>query len=205
MADGLVHSIPEIVTDCNVEHALKTLGECDPETSENWPKDIYQILSVVFMPDNRPRVTSCMGGRPSKQQVIFLIEHLAHQYNIRLRHLIRAGLFDYGCDSEAEAHREGYVYLIECEQGQFYKIGRTNDLQRRFDQFGVQLPFKVSIRHAIKVHDMACAELALHDKFTSFRTNGEWFNLPIEEVDWFCQITDYAINNERLSLGKSLQ
>lgn len=189
--DQFSHSIPDIVTDEDVAVALETLGQKDPETGENWPMQIYQILTVVFAEERHPRLIPCLGNKPTKEQIVLLIECLAHEYDIRPMSAIRTELFYHGCSCQNEMHQSGYVYLLECEQGEFYKIGRTNDLNRRMDQFGIQLPFKISLRHTIKVPDMVCAEAALHSKFASRRTNGEWFKLSIEDVDWFCQMPNY--------------
>lgn len=67
-----------------------------------------------------------------------------------------------------------YVYLLESNMG-YYKIGITKDLNKRIKQFGVQLPFKVSILWFVDVDDARRYEKWLHNFFKNKRVNGEWF------------------------------
>jgi hypothetical protein len=85
--------------------------------------------------------------------------------------------------SDAEAEYRGFVYLLGSPEG-YCKIGRTINLQSRLHSIGLQLPFKVELLHTIKVSDPVKAERFLHKKFADCRTNGEWFLLSIEQINW---------------------
>jgi len=89
----------------------------------------------------------------------------------------------------------GYVYLLQSPDGHF-KIGRSKDVPARVRTLGIQLPYPVKLRHQVAVvSDAAIAEKFLHNKFKHYRTNGEWFRLPSEAVDWLCTLKDGAIDD----------
>ena len=73
----------------------------------------------------------------------------------------------------------GVVYVLKSAYG--YKIGRTRNLPKRMQTFGVQLPFMYTIPFCVWFDDCHAAERRYHDAFASKRINGEWFDL--EEAD----------------------
>lgn len=82
-------------------------------------------------------------------------------------------------------NRAGYVYLLYDHESGRCKIGRAKNWQRRAKQFGVDLPFRSSVFHVIRCQDMVSAETMLHQRYSQFRTNGEWYDLTdnhIEEI-----------------------
>ena len=66
------------------------------------------------------------------------------------------------------------TYLISC--GQFIKIGRSKDPQKRLQQLQAALPQELSL---ILVLD-GDHELRLHKLFARYRKNGEWFHYSNE-------------------------
>ena len=77
----------------------------------------------------------------------------------------------------------GYVYLLK--SGKYYKIGRSNSPGRREYELAIQLPERVKTVHTIKTDGPAGIECYWHQRFSSRRKNGEWFELRREDVSAF--------------------
>lgn len=76
----------------------------------------------------------------------------------------------------------GYIYILQ--GGPYFKIGRTNSLDRRLEQITPKLPFQVELIHSFETDDMHHAETELHRRFADKRSNGEWFELDGEDIAW---------------------
>lgn len=78
----------------------------------------------------------------------------------------------------------GHVYLLHFG-GEEYKIGCSNNVERRFREIKTQMPYEGKITHAIETGDPEGIEAYWHQYFKGKRLKGEWFKLSASDVKYF--------------------
>lgn len=84
---------------------------------------------------------------------------------------------------ETDLKHIGYVYLMEF--GADYKIGNSNNVERRFRELRTQMPYEGKIIHTIETGDPEGIEAYWHNFFKDKRLKGEWFQLSKEDIRYF--------------------
>lgn len=79
----------------------------------------------------------------------------------------------------------GYVYLMK--SGRYYKIGRSDCVEKRNYEIGIKLPEELKIIHKIKTDDPIGIEAYWHKRFENkkVRKRTEWFDLSNSDIKTF--------------------
>lgn len=87
----------------------------------------------------------------------------------------------------------GYVYILQAENG-CYKIGRTNNMEKRIKAIRRDYPLNITVLHYFPCKDMISTETALHRRFADNRLQGDWFRLDASQAAWLVSLTEeYAL------------
>jgi len=78
------------------------------------------------------------------------------------------------------AKKPGYVYVIRA--GDYFKIGRTGNVDSRLAQIRTACPLAAGLVMAQEVADPIRLEAELHKEFALHRVHGEWFVLGPEAL-----------------------
>lgn len=89
--------------------------------------------------------------------------------------------------------KEGYVYLASIKELGKYKIGRSITPEKRIKHFDTKMPVEVNQISTIRADNDHVAESILHEACESkeWRVKGEWFELPEDVVDAFCDAKSF--------------
>lgn len=101
---------------------------------------------------------------------------------------------EFSLDDPYTSTIDGYVYLIESENGLF-KIGRSKDVWKRFSSIAMAVPVPITLRHVVPTINYIRAEEWLHEQFASKRHHGEWFQLDQDDLEWFKDLENGSLDN----------
>lgn len=86
-------------------------------------------------------------------------------------------------DDDGTQRETGHVYLLKHDKA--YKIGRSTDAARRYQEIRVQMPSRTEEVHVIETDDPSGIEAYWHNRFKDKRLEGEWFTLTAADVRAF--------------------
>ncbi|KYN89488.1 hypothetical protein ATY35_11080 [Vibrio cidicii] len=114
-----------------------------------------------------------------------------------------AKLFDYSASTEKQRHdayakyknyivdnkAPRYLYIVRCGESELYKIGITNNLEKRLTEHQTGCPYtlKYVVWFEADLDDFLGKEISyletfLHKNYQSRRVRGEWFNLTYSHL-----------------------
>lgn len=99
------------------------------------------------------------------------------------------------CKPTWKDNQEGYIYILEC--GGRYKIGHTNNIERRLKQLDTR-PFKTRVVFSAYSKWAKSLEDEYHDILTTlgYWLEGEWYS-PELSVEWLIEDIEYRLAEEK--------
>lgn len=94
----------------------------------------------------------------------------------------------------------GFVYFLKSIHG--FKIGCTSRLKTRMNEFGVLLPFDVSLHSIIQCQSYVHLEGSIHKLLDHKRINGEWFEMNKKD---FLDLDKYLANDGLRRIDDSVE
>ena len=76
--------------------------------------------------------------------------------------------------------KNGWVYLLHAQGTNRYKIGRTANPIRRYQELKKQSPYPLTILQSFQTMNMVLDEKYLHELFNKYKAHGEWFETDID-------------------------
>lgn len=82
-------------------------------------------------------------------------------------------------------HQCRFLYMLGITGTEFIKVGRTDNLRRRFSQYKLHNPQKLQVVRLFELDSKDCyavdkAERAVLDQFIAYQVHGEWLSIPEE-------------------------
>lgn len=76
-----------------------------------------------------------------------------------------------------------YVYVVHAETTEKYKIGYTNNVDRRlYELNGKQSPHPIVLKYKVYVINAASVEKFLHSKYVNYKVHNEWFEFQENQI-----------------------
>lgn len=75
------------------------------------------------------------------------------------------------------------VYVLATKDFEFVKIGSTISPRMRFSNIQTACPFELFLWIGVNTFRLREIEAELHSRFAEWRTRGEWFRLPPDQLD----------------------
>lgn len=131
---------------------------------------VKNIFNKIFSSKIAQESPTILNG--TLQQKIYLFESNQHE----LQQIIES--------PDLQGKAPGYVYFVQEYMNGSFKIGKTKNLEKRMNIFGVKLPFENKLIFLIKTGNHHQTEVAFHKHFSDKRLEGEWFALNKDDLSW---------------------
>lgn len=90
---------------------------------------------------------------------------------------------------QKQKKKTGWVYLLHSEKLSLYKIGVSNNVQKRVKELSTGVG-ELTVVSTCKVVDTYRLEKALHERFRYCRKHGEWFDLSGTDIAYFNSLSE---------------
>lgn len=87
-----------------------------------------------------------------------------------------------GDKQESEFAKPGFVYVVKLSHSNIYKIGETDNLERRIVQLKKKFDFDLEYVFTHKSRDCFLLEQQLHIRYSKYHIGGDWFALTDEAL-----------------------
>lgn len=74
------------------------------------------------------------------------------------------------------------IYILNIENTNLYKIGVSQNINRRLKDISNSMPFNVNLIFSLNVKNTYDLESKLHNMYSEFYIKNEWFELGINEI-----------------------
>ena len=101
----------------------------------------------------------------------------------------------------------GYIYIIQPpnQNDKKYKIGKTNNLNKRLNNYNTAIPDKVIVVDKIKVNSPIAVELCVKSLLYEYRykNNKEYYQLDIEDIKKVIIECDQLVSNRHKCMSRT--
>lgn len=95
----------------------------------------------------------------------------------------------------------GFVYLAHQDNTPYYKIGVSNNVERRLASLQTSSPSKIVLIKSIRTDRYEHYEGELHERFAASRLNGEWFSFDRATLGSVIRAMDAITNSDPAITG----
>ena len=93
------------------------------------------------------------------------------------------------------------IYVVRCEESNYYKIGKTDDIKKRLSGLQVGCPYRLVLIHYYDKQNSDLIEKHLHNKYRDYEIRGEWFNIGViinDVLGYIDKVSEDTIDTEEI-------
>lgn len=102
--------------------------------------------------------------------------------------------------------RPNHIYIIKAENTNYFKVGRTTDIEERMETLSTGCPFALLPIGFYRIKDALQMEVFLHYQLRRYQIRNEWFDIPPKVLDEIvnnlssitepCECSSYCLDTE---------